>query len=138
MVVEKLYELPDDELRKLADERGIEYSDEFTNADKDFVIYALATFPETDNTEKYVESISIGDIVAFRTKQYRVKSAKIVKKSTADKKLLLETKYGKQHLVPYSDIVWVNTTGHWPRWVYDLLKGVNQEVECENTDGEEA
>lgn len=131
MVVDKLYELSDDELRKLADERGIEYSDEFTSVDKDFVIYALATFPETDNTEKYVESISIGDIVAFRTKQYRVKSAKVVKKSTSDRKLMLETKYGKQFFIDFEDVLWVNSNGYWPKWIYNLMK------ENENAEAEE-
>lgn len=122
MVVEELYKMPDCELKKLADERGIEYSEKFTSADRDFVIYALATFPKTDNVDKYVATISVGDIVAFRTSDYKVKSAKVVKKSTEDRKLMLETKYGKQFFIDFKDVVWVNSNGYWPKWIYSLMK----------------
>lgn len=134
---QELVKMSDKQLIEVAASLGIQ---DVHSMSRKGMIGALMTYPEQGDSIvlQYIDEAVQGNLVAFRNSSYRVKSAKIVKKSTADKKLLLETKYGKQYLVPYSDIVWVNTTGHWPRWVYDLLKGVNQEVECENTDGEEA
>lgn len=134
---QELVKMSDQQLLEVAISLGVQDAHSMSRKN---MISALMTYPEQGDSIvlQYIDEAVPGNLVAFRNSNYRVKSAKIVKKSTADKKLLLETKYGKQHLVPYSDIVWVNTTGHWPRWVYDLLKGVNQEVECENTDGEEA
>lgn len=118
MVVSKLMGLEDSDLQALALSKGISY-DEY---DRDFVINALATFPENDNVDKYVDSVQIGDIVAFRTSEYKVKSAKVVRRSTSDHKLMLETKYGRQFFIDFNDIVWVNTNGYWPKWVYNLMK----------------
>lgn len=134
---EQLEGMSDGFLQGLARDYGIESADSMQRIE---LVSALMTYPEIgdDAVKRYIDEAVPGNLVAFRNKKWRVKSAKIIKKSSVDKKLLLETKYGKQSLVPYDDIVWVNTTGHWPRWVYDLLKGSNQGMECENTDGEEA
>ena len=71
----------------------------------------------------YIENISIGTIVAFRLPNGRVKSAKVMKKSTKNRKLKLETDYGAEYIVSYEDIIWVRTGKRWPRGVYKLLKG---------------
>lgn len=72
----------------------------------------------------YVENIEIGTIVAFRLSNGKVKSAKVMKKSTKNRKLMLETDYGAQYVVSYNAIVWVRTGKRWPRGVYKLLKGM--------------
>ena len=72
----------------------------------------------------YVEGVEIGTIVAFRLSSGKVKSAKVVKKSTKNRKLKLETDYGAEYIVSYDDIVWVRTGKRWPRGVYNLLKGL--------------
>jgi len=90
---------------------------------RDELIEVLRTVPEDDSTRDYVEDAEVGMLVAFRTERQRVKSAKIVRKSTAERKLLLETRYGARFVVDYSDVIWVNTTGRWPRWVFELMKG---------------
>ena len=79
-----------------------------------------------DMTQKlpYIESAEIGTVVAFRLASGKVKSAKIVKKSTKNRRFMLETSYGAQYIVPYTDIVWVRTGKRWPRGVYRLLKGL--------------
>lgn len=135
MVREKLEELSDDQLKELATKYSVSCPEQFTKSDRDFVIYALETFPEPDNNAvaDYIDEAVPGNLIAFRCNGYRVKSAKIIKKSSAENKLLVETKYGKRFLMPYDDVVWVNTTGHWPRWVYNLLKGIGHELECETT-----
>lgn len=71
----------------------------------------------------YIENIDIGTIVAFKLSNGKVKSAKVTRKSTKNRKLKLETDYGAEYIISYEDIVWVRTGKRWPRGVYKLLKG---------------
>ena len=71
----------------------------------------------------YIENIDIGTIVAFRLSNGKVKSAKVTRKSTKNRKLKLETDYGAEYVVSYEDIIWVRTGKRWPKGVYKLLKG---------------
>ena len=75
----------------------------------------------------YIENIDIGTIVAFRLSNGKVKSAKVVKKSTKNRKLKLETDYGAEYIISYEDVIWVRTGKRWPRGVYKLLKGLVDE-----------
>lgn len=72
----------------------------------------------------YVEGIEIGALVAFRLSNGKVKSARVIRKSTKNRKLKLETEYGAVYIVSYEDIVWVRTGKRWPKGVYRLLKGL--------------
>lgn len=71
----------------------------------------------------YVENIDMGTIIAFRLSNGKVKSAKVVNKSTKNRKLKVETDYGAVYIVPYDNVIWVRTGKRWPRGVYKLLKG---------------
>lgn len=84
---------------------------------------------EVDMKQKmrYVENIEIGALVAFRLSNGKVKSAKVTRKSTKNRKLKLETDYGAEYIVSFDDIVWVRTGKRWPRGVYLLLKGLVDE-----------
>lgn len=73
---------------------------------------------------KYVENATIGTLVAFKQEVGKVKSAKIIKKSTKNRKLKVETAYGAQYIISYDDVIWVRTTQRWPKGVYQLLKGI--------------
>lgn len=73
---------------------------------------------------QYVEAIEIGALVAFKLSSGKVKSAKVIKKSTKNRKLKLETDYGAVYIVSYEDIIWVRTGKRWPKGVYRLLKGL--------------
>lgn len=75
----------------------------------------------------YIENVEIGTLVAFRLSNGRVKSAKVTRKSTKNRKLKLETDYGAEYIVSFDDIVWVRTGKRWPRGVYKLLKGLADE-----------
>ena len=75
-----------------------------------------------DQKMSYIENVSLGTIVAFRLSNGKVKSAKVVRKSTKNRKLKLETDYGVEYIVSYDDIIWVRTGKRWPRGVYNLLK----------------
>ena len=72
----------------------------------------------------YIEGAVVGTIVAFKLPNGKVKSAKIIKKSTKRRQFMLETDYGAQYITPYEDIIWVRTGKRWPRGVYKLLKGL--------------
>lgn len=69
----------------------------------------------------YVGKIKRGMLVAFRYNG-RLKSAKVVEKSTKRKKLKLETKVGIIYVVSFDDVAWVKTGARWPKGVYKLLK----------------
>lgn len=71
----------------------------------------------------YIERVEIGALVAFRLSDGKVKSAKVTRKSTKNRKLKLETDYGAEYIVSFDDIVWVRTGKRWPKGVYRLLKG---------------
>lgn len=80
----------------------------------------------------YIENIEIGTIVAFKLSNGKVKSAKVVKKSTKNRKLKLETDYGAEYIVPYESVIWVRTGKRWPKGVYNLLKGTVCSNEVKN------
>lgn len=72
----------------------------------------------------YIEGAAVGTIVAFRLPNGKVKSAKIIKKSTKRRQFMLETDYGAQYITSYENVIWVRTGKRWPRGVYRLLKGL--------------
>lgn len=80
----------------------------------------------------YINNAQVGSIVAFYRPDSSVKSARIVKKSTKEQKFLVQMKYGSKFLISFDDIVWVKTTSWWPKWVYNLLKGIEESDGAEN------
>lgn len=78
----------------------------------------------------YIENVKIGTLVAFNSYTGKVKSAKVIKRSTKNRKLKVVTKYGAEFIISYDDVIWVRTNKRWPKGVYQLLKGVvnNEEV----------
>lgn len=79
----------------------------------------------------YVENVELGTLVAFRLRNGRVKSAKVIKKSSQSRKLKLQTNYGAEFVVSYDDVLWVRTGKRWPRGVYNLLKGIKNDAQQE-------
>ena len=71
----------------------------------------------------YIEQAEIGTMVAFMLPNGKVKSAKLINRSVKNRKIKVETSYGKQFVVSYDDVVWVRTNDRWPRGVYNMLKG---------------
>lgn len=80
--------------------------------------------PVTSNREAYVDTAKVDMIVAFKLPNGKVKSAKIVKRSTAKRRFMVETKYGAQFIISFDDVVWVKTGTRWPKHVYNLMKGI--------------
>lgn len=83
----------------------------------------LQTVP-SDGSCKYLDDLHPGTIVAFRKPDLTVKSAKVIRKSTKDKKLMIQMKFGASRVIDFSDVIWVKTTERWPKWVFNLLKGI--------------
>lgn len=78
----------------------------------------------------YIEKAEIGSLVAFKLPSGKVKSAKIVNRSSVNQKLKLETEYGATYIISYSDVIWVRTGLRWPAGVYRLLKGLASNEEA--------
>ena len=72
----------------------------------------------------YIEKAEVGALVAFKLSSGKVKSAKVINKSSKNRKLKLETEYGAIYVVSYDDVLWVRTGLRWPTGVYKLLKGL--------------
>lgn len=71
----------------------------------------------------YIEAAAIGTIVAFKVPNTGVlKSAKIVNRSTKNRKLKLETAYKKQYVIKYEDVVWARAGSRWPTGILKALK----------------
>lgn len=154
---EQLMEMKVDELRKVASSIGIKNAKQYKKVDLVDMIFSAQNPPEavaeavaeevkeekeevasgvSDNADdsgidsnklRYINEAPIGTLVAFKLPNGQTKSAKIINRSTGRKKLKLETVYGKQFIVSYSDIVWVKSTNKWPRGVYNQLKGIVME-----------
>lgn len=149
---EQLMAMKVDELRKVASSIGIKNAKRYKKVDLVDMIISVQNPPEavveevkeekeevagvSDNSDndgvdsnklRYINEAPIGTLVAFKLPNGQTKSAKIINRSTGRKKLKLETVYGKQFIVSYSDIVWVKSTSKWPRGVYNQLKGIVME-----------
>ena len=153
---EQLMAMKVDELRKVASSIGIKNAKRYKKVDLVDMIISVQNPPEavaeevveevkeekeevasvSDNADdggidsnklRYINEAPIGTLVAFKLPNGQTKSAKIINRSTGRKKLKLETVYGKQFVVSYSDIVWVKSTNKWPRGVYNQLKGIVME-----------
>ena len=98
-----------------------EKSEVKTEANVEEVVKAA---PVTSNREAYVDTAKVDMIVAFKLPNGKVKSAKIVKRSTAKRRFMVETKYGAQFIISFDDVVWVKTGTRWPKHVYNLMKGI--------------
>ena len=76
----------------------------------------------------YLDTVPAGTLVAFKTPDGKVKSAALVNRSREKRKLKLVTEYGAEFVCDFTDVLWVRTGKRWPRGVYQLLKGVVEDV----------
>lgn len=94
------------------------------------------TKEQIDRKLRYVEQAKVGTIIAFRTDNDKVISAAIKKKSTKNRKFLVETKYGVEYKILFEDVLWVKTNKRWPKGIYLLFKKNIKNIE-EVDDGKE-
>lgn len=140
MKKEELFAKTCDELRAIAKEHAIVGRSKMT---KDQLVNAITevlkeSVPDATPEEEvqvdtgakteYVKTAEKGTIMAFRLPNGKVKSAKMIERSLKREKLKMETAYGRQFVISFSDVIWVKTGDRWPRGVFNLLKGnVNDE-----------
>lgn len=151
MTVEELRLIKAKELQKIATVNGISHSCSYKKeelvqmlAKIDPLIIGVDVAEEKEKVEHgptinlegklhRIERVESGTIVAFKTEDGKYKSAKIVKKSSKDRKLKLETSYGKEYIISYDGVIWVRTGNRWPRGVYNLLKGIEDGQETKES-----
>ena len=90
---------------------------------------------EIDRTQKepYLRDAKVGALIAFKLGNGKVKSAKIMKKSSKKRRFKVETEYGATYIVSYDDVLWVRTGKRWPRGVYKALKGLTKDEGCKES-----
>lgn len=110
------------DLMKVATSIGIKGAWDMKKADLVDAIMSKNGTVEKDK-KYYIEHVQVGTLVAFKVSDTKAKSGKVLKKSTNKKKVMVETEYGAQFIVPFEDIIWVRTGGRWPKGVYKMLKG---------------
>lgn len=84
---------------------------------------------EDQNKMEYVKKAPYGTLVAFKVdgENKPINTAKIIKRDLDKKVLNAETQYGKKYEVKFEDVVWVKTGKSWPRFIYEILKGKQNE-----------
>ena len=139
---DKYEELDCDELRVLAKRYGIQRYVNHRRVKRDDLIRSLLkrdAVIEFERSRKmaregaerkvqYLDTAEIGTLVAFAFKG-GAKSAKIINRSTKDRKLEVETEYGAKLTIDYDDVLWIKTGTRWPKGIYNLLKGYDSEIE---------
>ena len=71
--------------------------------------------------EQFINNISVGNIVAFRSNSCMY-SAKVIEVRDANKPLVVQTKNGSILYVDRQDVAWVKNGTHWPTGIYNALK----------------
>lgn len=119
----------DEEWKPIETEKSeSEQSEETTENDLGNELTAEVESTERESKKKsYIENVKMGTLVAFKSYTGKVKSAKVVKRSTKNRKLKVETKYGAEFIISFDDVIWVRTNKRWPKGVYQLLKGVTED-----------
>ena len=122
-LVDMICEIIDGQKPTVVDEEVSVAVEEDDNNNVETVTDELSEEEIAERRMPYVENAPIDTIVAFKLPTGKVKSAKIINKSTKNRKLKVETAYGAQFIIPYDSVIWVKTGTRWPKGVYNLLKG---------------
>lgn len=111
------------EAEQSAEEPVTEVQNDVHTEESEAVDDGLSDEERQNRHNKYVENVKVGTLVAFKTGPNKAKSAMVVKRSTKNRKLKVETKYGKEFIISFDDVIWVHTNKRWPKGVYNMLKG---------------
>ena len=88
----------------------------------------MATKHSSSIREQFINNISVGNIVAFRSNSCMY-SAKVIEVRDANKPLVVQTKNGSILYVDRQDVAWVKNGTHWPAGIYNALKYTKRESE---------
>lgn len=89
---------------------------------KQMSIVLNADLKQNEGTKKYLETIKVGMLVAFKENNGYLNTAMVKNISFTRRKLKLITKYGKEFIVSFDDVMWVRTTPYWANYIMDILK----------------
>ena len=81
----------------------------------------MSTKHSSSIREQFINNISVGNIVAFRSNSCMY-SAKVIEVRDANKPLVVQTKNGSILYVDRQDVEWVKNGTHWPAGIYNALK----------------
>ena len=122
---EQLEQLTCDELRVICRNEKIQYYRHSCRYKKAEMIEEIVRKRKMENTtgkKNYIDNLTEGMLIAFKFGENKAKSAKVIRKSTRDRKVEVETEYGAKFIVSFDDILWVRTGVRWPRGIYEMLK----------------
>lgn len=126
-IIEELKELSKNELLEIAKQNNLQRYKGKKTLTKIELIDLIGGFLQKSKKQSYIDNLTTGSLVAFKTLG-KPKTAKVLKKSTKNKKAKVITEYGAEFIIDFDDILWVRTGTRWPKWVYELLKGKNKNV----------
>jgi len=153
MTREQLENMKVTELRAMCKENNIPYSvhdHKFTKSELVGILFAdlnneptkeeapeelvddQELYYKQEKHSEYIESVQVGMLVAFKddTLNKGINTAKVLRKSSKNHRLKVETQYGKEYIISYDDVLWVRTNNRWPKWIYNMLKGVGEANEA--------
>ena len=81
----------------------------------------MSTKHSSSIREQFINNISVGNIVAFRSNS-GMYSAKVIEVRDANKPLKKKKKNGSILYVDRQDVAWVKNGTHWPAGIYNALK----------------
>ena len=70
-----------------------------------------------------INEAEAGTLIAFIDDKGKPRSAKLVHRSAAKRKLQLVTEYNWEFTISYDNVLWVRRGTRWPKAVYLMLKG---------------
>ena len=98
------------------------YVSAFGEDSPSFEKFATKPKREIKSKQMYQERAQIGQLVAFKVHNTKAFSGKIVEMRL--NKYVIETKNGVKYTIVKERVVWYKVDRKWPRWVYNLLKGI--------------
>ncbi len=80
--------------------------------------------PISKSKDEYISNAHVGVIIAFKINEEKALSGKV--EEIHENKFVVRTKNGIRFSVLKDNIIWVKTGNRWPKGVYMLLKGGNE------------
>lgn len=98
---------------------------EETNVVEENVTSEPEEIKEWVNSDKdeFIEKAEPGTLMAFYDNNGKPRTAALVNRSSNRKVVKLQTEFGWEFIVPYSNVLWVKNGARWPKGIYNLLKG---------------
>lgn len=118
-------------IEAILETQGAVIQDELPTEDKGVdsvgIVKEAANIKQLPGTLDYIKTISVGTLVAFKENSGRLNTAAVQNVSFKRNQLKLVTRYGKEFIVSFDDVIWVRTSERWPRFVLDILKSQQRE-----------